>query len=177
MEQLVKLIEILIWPVTVLVIYLLNHKEINAVIKSLMERIRMGAEINIKGVVIGTVPTHLPSMQDKSKLTKEYFALIHSSWRYPKKDLEFKRRMYGIQVILQAQPEVLDEVEYVTYHLHESYPNPLQTKQDRKRNFELKELAWGEYLLKADIKVKGMDEPFHLDRYINLTETGDRLLV
>jgi hypothetical protein len=142
-----------------------------------MERIKQGAEIDIKGVVIGSIPNNLPVMKDKKEITKDYFALIHASWRYPKKDLEFKKRMYCIQVIIQAQQEVLDEVEFVKYYLHNSYPNPIQTKHDKKNHFELKELAWGEYLLKAEVKLKESNNVIQLERYINLTETGNKLIV
>ncbi len=109
-------------------------------------------------------------------VSENHLALLHSCWRYPKKDKEFGKKMYVIQVIVQANKGVLDRIEYVKHSLHPSYPNKLQTKTDRENNFELKEVAWGEFNLKAEVKIKGQKELINLSRYINLTETGDNLL-
>lgn len=84
--------------------------------------------------------------------------------------------MYVIQIIIQANNDVLDKVEYVRYSLHSSYPNRVQTKTNRKDQFELKELAWGEFNLKAEVKIKGQQDLITLTRYINLNEKGENLL-
>ena len=47
---------------------------------------------------------------------------------------------------------------------------------NQENNFELKELAWGEFNLKADVKMNGQEELISLTRYINLSETGENLL-
>jgi transcription initiation factor IIF auxiliary subunit len=83
--------------------------------------------------------------------------------------------MYVVHAAIQAPYSVLDGIDYVKYYLHPSYPNPVQTVTDRNTRFKLKELAWGEYTLRAEAKVKGQDEPITLSRYINLTETGPRI--
>ncbi len=176
-ENFVNLIGIIIWPLCLLLVYFLNFRLLNNVLNALMERIKSGAPIDFKGIVIGSIPTNLPKLNKDNVITKDYFALIHSSWRYPKKDKEFGRKMYCIQVILQAQPEVLDKVQYVKYYLHPTYPNPVQTRQDRSKYFELKELAWGEFIMKAEIKIKDKENLLEIERYINLTETGSRLLL
>jgi hypothetical protein len=177
MENYIRLVDVIIWPLCVMLLYLFNYKSLNAILDSIKKRIMNNAPIDFKGIKIGSVPTNLPNIEKDSPITKDFFALIHSSWRYAKKDVEFGKKMYGIQVILQAQPEVLDKVEYVKYYLHDLYPNPIQVKQDRKKNFELKELAWGEFILKAEIKLKNKSDLISIERYINLTETGSRLLV
>lgn len=177
MEDIVKIIDIVIWPIILILIYILNHNTIQDVLSSIKERIKHNAPIDIKGVKIGSIPMHLPNFDSDTKITHDFFALIHSSWRYKKKDKEFGKKMYGIQVIINAQPDVLDQVQYVKYHLHHSYPNKIITRQDRHRYFELKELAWGEFHLKAEVKLKGEEELIVLKRYINLTDTGDRLLM
>ncbi len=83
--------------------------------------------------------------------------------------------MYCFHAIIQAPDEVLERIEYVKYHLHPSYPNSVQTITDRKNHFKLKELAYGESNLKAEVKIKGQPELIKLSRYINLTETGPRI--
>ena len=64
-------------------------------------------------------------------MTENHLALIHSSWRHPRKDAEFGRPMFAFHVVLQATEAVLDRVESVRYSLHPSYPNPIQTVTDR----------------------------------------------
>jgi tetratricopeptide (TPR) repeat protein len=108
-------------------------------------------------------------------VTENHLALIHSSWRYPKKDAEFGRQMYCFHVVVQGRDEVLDRIEYVKYRLDPSYPNPDRTVTDRKSRFKLKELAWGESTVRAEVKVKGQEEPIQLSRHINLNETGPRI--
>ena len=102
-------------------------------------------------------------------------ALIHSSWRYPKKDAEFGRRMWAFHVIVQARDEVLDQIEYVKYFLARSYPNPVQIVTDRSTRFKLKELANGESTVRCEVKIKGQEAPVLLTRYINLADTGPRI--
>ncbi len=109
-------------------------------------------------------------------MTEDHLALIfHSSWRYPKKDQDLGRPAYAVHAVIQARDSVLDRSDSVRYRLHPSYPNPIQTITDRESRFKLKELAWGESILRADAKIRGQDEPIHLSRYINLTETGSRI--
>jgi hypothetical protein len=40
----------------------------------------------------------------------------------------------------------------------------------------LKELAWGTSRVNAELKIKGQEESDKLSRYINLSETGEKLL-
>jgi len=109
------------------------------------------------------------------EITSNHMALIHSSWRYPKKDAEFGRRMWVFHVVVQARDEVLDRIEYVKYFLDQSYPNPVQTVTDRQSRFRLKELANGESSVRCEVKIKGQERLVFLERYINLTDTGPRI--
>lgn len=175
-EQIIILIDKIIWPTLIFAIYLINFKKIKRIIEVLILRVEKGAEFQLSSLKIGQIPISLPSPKENEKVTENNLALLHSSWRYPKKDLEFKKTMYVIQVIIQAHSDVLDRIEYVKYSLHSSYPNRIQTKTDRACQFELKELAWGEFNLKATVKIKAQDEIITVTRYINLTETGENLL-
>ena len=134
-----------------------------------------GAEVTSNWVTFGAAPSNLKSPEGGAPVTENHLALIHSSWRYPKKDAEFNKPMYGVHVVIQATDEVLDRIESVKYSLHPSYPNPIQVVTDRKSRFKLKELAWGESSVRAEIKIKGQEQPIRLARYINLTLTGPRI--
>ncbi|MNC03090.1 hypothetical protein D3C75_504860 [compost metagenome] len=143
--------------------------------EALTNRIKAGAQIETPWFSVHALSTTLPLPEAGSAVTVEHLALIHSSWRYPQKDKEFGRRMYAFNAIIQGQDDVLDRVEYVKYLLHRSYPNPIQTTTDRVERFKLKELAYGETELRAEVKIKDQDDLVCLARYINLTETGSRL--
>jgi hypothetical protein len=175
-DQIINLIDKIVWPTIVLIIYLFNYTKINEVITVLVTRIKSGAELQISSFKVGQIPVSLPSPKEDENVTENNLALLHTSWRYPKKDKEFSKKMYVIQVVIQANNDVLDRIEFVKYSLHSSYPNPLQTKANRENQFELKELAWGEFNLKAMVKIKGQNDAIKLVRFINLTETGENLL-
>lgn len=176
-EQTIALIDKIIWPILIFGIYLNNSKKIKLIIDVLISRVEKGAEFQFSTIKIGQIPMSLPSPKENEKVTENNIALLHSSWRYPRKDKDFKKKMYVIQVIVQAQNDVLDRIEYVKYTLHSSYPNRVQIKNDRISKFQIKELAWGEFNLKATIKIKDQGDLIDLVRYINLSETGEDLLI
>jgi hypothetical protein len=66
--------------------------------------------------------------------------------------------MYQIHVVVFGTSAALDRIERVTYYLYESYPNPVRTSIDRKRVFELKELAYKYSVIRVDICIKGQVE-------------------
>lgn len=174
-ENLITLITGIIWPVTVLLILVIFHPHVASILFALKKRIDAGSEIITPFVTMGPPPMTLESPKRGEPITENHMALIHSSWRYPKKDKEFKRPMYCFHAVIQAEKDVLDRIEYVIYHLHRSYPNPIQKVSKRETRFMLKELAWGGSLLRAEVKVKGQEELIKLSRYINLTETGPEI--
>ena len=175
MDQAIELLKILVWPAIILVVYVTNYKRFKSILSSLENRIKQGAAIEFQGFKVGA-PITLPKVPKDEKVTEEHLALVHSSWRYPKKDQEFGKPMYCFQVIVEGQSQTLDRVEYVKYTLHKSYPNGEQIKHDRKKHFELKELAWGSSTVRAEIKIEGQEELIKLSRFINLSDTGERLL-
>jgi hypothetical protein len=175
-EQFIAFIDKIVWPLFFIIIYLLNVKSFNRIFTAIVARIESGAEVQISSFKVGQIPVSLPTPEENEEVNENHLALLHSSWRYPKKDNEFDKKMYIIQVILQANKEVLAKVEFVRYILHPSYPNKLQIKTNKENNFELKELAWGEFNLRAEVKIKDQEELIKLNRYINLTETGENLL-
>jgi hypothetical protein len=109
-------------------------------------------------------------------VTDEHLVLVHSSWRVPQRDAEFGgQEMYQIHVIVFGDHSALDRIQKVAYYLDPAYPDPVRESTDRQRNFELKELANGYSVVRADISIQGQVELVRLSRFINLTETGPRL--
>jgi hypothetical protein len=110
-----------------------------------------------------------PEIQQTSKSPKQYenvLYLIHSV-SAPRVDTDGIERR-AVQVIVDADSEsILDNIEKVVYHLHPTFPNPDREVTDRKRRFELKTRAWGEFNLSADVYLKGYEEPLKLNRYLS----------
>jgi TIR domain len=118
----------------------------------------------------------VPEPSPSEPVTSDHLVLVHSCWRVPHRDADFGGQpMYQIHVILYGSRSALDRVSQVEYELDPSYPDPLQTRTDRARNFELKELANGYSVIHAHVSIKGQVDTVHLSRFINLTETGPRL--
>ena len=174
-DQWIKLIDTMAWPFVVIVTFVVFYPQLSKLFKAILHRIESGAEFTTPWASVGKAPSAVEAPKESEPITENHMALIHSSWRYPKKDKEFGYRMYGFHVIIQAPDEVLDRIEFVKYKLDSSYPNPVQTVNDRKSHFKLKELAWCESILRAEVKIKDQYELIHLSRYINLTETGPRI--
>lgn len=175
MKDLAAILDAIVWPVFAAIFIGLFHRNIKSLIETIKIRIEKGASLTTPFGSLGPAPLGIEAPKENEPITENHMALIHSSWRYPKKDSEFKRTMYCFHAIIQAPDEVLDRIEYVKYHLHPSYPNSEQTVFDRASQFKLKELAWGESNLKADVKIKDQDDIIKLSRYINLTETGPKI--
>ena len=123
----------------------------------------------------------LASVPPGQTISAENLTLIHSSWRRSDKDENYNfRKMYQIHLIVYGRPDVLNRIKSVTYNLN-GYP-PDRVKQEgreRKKNYELKELAWGQSYVRADVFIKdqpeGSENPVHLYQFISLHESGPKL--
>lgn len=122
--------------------------------------------------------------ESPEELPPDYYFLNHSSFLRVHKQAEFRKRTgvpfahYDIRVIVDSYYEgALEKVEKVTYILDEAYPEQIRTitNSESSNKFLLKELANGEYVLMADIYVKGRKEPIHLQRHITLWKSGPKL--
>jgi hypothetical protein len=171
----VELVKALVWPVVAIIGLSIFHKPLLAILHGLERRLDAGASIKIYSVEVGQAPTNLPIPSKDEAVTANHMALIHSSWRYRKKDAEFGKRMWAFHVVVQARDEVLDRIEYVKYFLDKSYPNPVQVVTDRPSRFKLKELAYGESTVRAEVKIRDQEELVPLARYINLADSGPRI--
>jgi hypothetical protein len=57
-------------------------------------------------------------------------------------------------VWIEASDSRLRTVESVTYHLHPTFPNPVVVVRDRASKFRLSSGGWGEFEIKADVRLK-----------------------
>lgn len=51
-------------------------------------------------------------------------------------------------------PDSLDEIAYVEYHLHPTFPNPVKRVRHKEGGFPLETKGWGLFVLKAKVIFK-----------------------
>jgi hypothetical protein len=119
----------------------------------------------------------LPEITEKKEIPADYFYINHHSfYREDKQDqlralTNLKCKLYYIHITTNSYYQgAVDHVEKVEYYLHETYPEPIQVRTNKKDNFLLKELAYGEYVLIAKIYLKNRKIPLILNRYISLSQ-------
>jgi hypothetical protein len=61
-------------------------------------------------------------------------------------------------VWLEAPDAILDQVEYVIYTLHSSFPNPVRTIRDRASKFRVMDEGWSTFTIYAQVVTKGGDQ-------------------
>ena len=58
-----------------------------------------------------------------------------------------------------SPPSSLDELEYVEYHLHSTFKNPVVRVRDADNGFPLKRKGWGVFTLRAKLVFKSDRKP------------------
>ncbi len=87
-------------------------------------------------------------------------------------------KVYNIHAIIDSTIEnALEKVDHVEYFLP-SHPGTSghQIKSDYKDKFQLKDLAYTDIYIYAEVYLKGKDEPIRLREFITLKESSPRLL-
>ena len=163
------------WPILVGVLIFTYRDLIKSILVAAVARVQQGDEIKIGIVTIGQAVGQLKKPLIGELLTDDHLALIHRSWRVPQRDIEFGPPMHQIHVIVFGTKEALLQVEYVVYRLEDVYPNPVQAGGSLETNFELKELANGYSLIRAEVHIRGQAEPVRLSRFIDLTDESPPL--
>lgn len=75
---------------------------------------------------------------------------------------------YSVKVTLGAiEPSLLDDVEKVVYHLHETFKDSDREVTDRSDDFAIMFSAWGQFEIKADVYLKHSSTPIKLRRWLN----------
>jgi hypothetical protein len=184
MENFAKLLSALssvAWPLIFLIILYYNRESLKKLIdgSSNIAFEFMGGKVSInptKKLVDHSSSDKLPAILSDEKLPADYFYINHKSHLNEEKQEKYKSRtglnfdLYNIEVSVESYyKEAIEKVEKVEYYLHESYPEPIYIKTNKKDNFLLKELAYGEYVLISKVFLKGQNTPIVLNRYINLT--------
>jgi hypothetical protein len=173
--ELFKAVAALSWPILVGALLFIYRNPVRALFQAALARVLRGDELKIGIVTLGQAVGQLKVPLPAEALTDDHLALIHRSWRVPARDAEFGQPMYQIHVIVFGTVEALRRVNYVVYRLEVAYPMPVRVGGPLSTNFELKELANGYSLIRAEVHVRGQTEPVRLSRFIDLTEQSPPL--
>ena len=73
---------------------------------------------------------------------------------------------YQWTVSLNADAKILDQIDYVIYHLHPTFQPPIHTIRDRQSNFGLTMIGWGIFDIPTEIHFK---DGSHVDTTYSLT--------
>ena len=125
----------------------------------------------------------LTDKEEPNILPADYIYINHTSFLRENKQREFQAIThvniphYDIRVIIDSYYKgALERIRFVKYYLHQSYPEPIQTRSNMKDHFCLKEIANGEYVLIAKIFLKDLEKPIILERYITLWNSGPKII-
>ncbi len=67
--------------------------------------------------------------------------------------------------------EELDSIEYVEYHLHPSFRNPIKRSRSKRNNFSITVKGWGVFELTARVKFKGDKKNLFLTHKLEFEDT------
>lgn len=65
---------------------------------------------------------------------------------------------YQWMVFVDEDNAVLDKIEYVSYVLHPTFPNPIRIVRDRKSKFALESSGWGSFKMFITVGFKDGNE-------------------
>jgi hypothetical protein len=83
--------------------------------------------------------------------------------------------MYQMHVIVFGTEAAIKQIDYVVYRLDKSYPCSVQVVSSKRKNFELKELANGYSLIRAEVYIRDQPKVVRLSRFIDLTDASPPL--
>lgn len=193
MEKWVPLVQVLVWPVLLIVFLFIARDKVFAVLDAIVIRIKKGDSFQAGPFGMGkSVPQDAYSADDlvkEGKNRKELdnifscgdypympsevqkvrsVRLVHEIGPWGKDKDGYTRR--DIIVTLDTLPEaILEKIIRVTYYLPNSWPEKLrvQTRSDNSNNFRFKTRAYGEVSIGALVEFKDDIPPIVLNRYCN----------
>ncbi|MCL1633247.1 hypothetical protein M2650_01100 [Luteimonas sp. SX5] len=171
------LIIALVWPAFIGAVLWWLRADIPRLFSALVDRVEKGDPAEAFGVKLGVshpkLPTEtpvapLPAPKSPAKADPgppHEIYLLHKYTRDKSLDKN-GRRYYRLNIWIEADGIDLGTISSVTYHLHETFDNPLRVVSDHSTAFELTTAAWGSFLLFADITFKD-GTMWRIERYLN----------
>ena len=172
-----ELIVALIWPVFIGAVIWWLRKDIPRLFGALVDRVEKGDPAEAFGVKLGSLQPKLPTDTPVAALpapkspaqadpgAPHEIYLLHKYTRAKSLDKD-GRRYYRLNIWVEADGIDLSTVNSITYHLHETFDNPIRVVSDHLTAFELSTAAWGSFLLFADVSFKD-GTMWRIERYLN----------
>lgn len=173
MKDWIPLLSSLVWPLFLAALLYLFRDSVRNVAIAIAEKVRSAASVEVgpSGIKVSGIQT--PRAEAVSADTRRHNGLPHdlymTHWatRAPELDRE-QLKYYRLKIAMDAdRPELLDDVERVTYHLDPTFRDPDRTATDRPSAFAIRTAAWGEFNMTAEVYRKGNSDPLVIERYIN----------
>ncbi|MGQ9447344.1 pYEATS domain-containing protein [Xanthomonas citri pv. bilvae] len=171
------LIAALIWPVFIGAVLWWLRKDIPRLFGALVDRVEKRDSAEAFGVKLGssqpklppdTSAAALPASSPPAKADPGAPHEIYLLHRYTRaKSLDKNgRRYYRLNIWVESDGIDLGTVNSITYHLHETFENPVRVVSDHLTAFALDTGAWGSFLLFADVSFKD-GTVWRIERYLN----------
>jgi hypothetical protein len=187
-----SLIQTGIWIVGLAALLILGRHRLRTLTDALVQRIIQGAPIELGPVNIGAAPAamrntkemsataegvdgaELPTDVESVLLERHYPAglaedvyLLHSAL-IVRPRTPTSPAVYRVRAWMEADsPKLLDEIQRVTYRLHDTFPQKVIATTARAQDFELWMNVYGEFTLVAHVERKGKPALW-LARYLEL---------
>jgi hypothetical protein len=123
-----------------------------------------------------SVPPRPPGPMDK--VTADDLVLVWTSWRSPKHDHKNPDGgpVYRFDVVIGAEPSVLDRIERVIYFLPPAWGSSSPAiVTDRPSAFRLRQIMWWDLVVRARVYIQGQAEVQSLSSHIWRMEQGPRI--
>jgi hypothetical protein len=180
MKDWIPFLQAMVWPVFWAILLFFYRPHLAKLVQSVRERIEAGAdfEAGIGGLKVGQAPKLADRATEKplgSNPEVESELVDHPSSMYlvhtARRDVHSDKNgnaYFRVHIYLDAdEAESLDDVEKVTYFLHETFKKPIRTETDLSTKFEVQTVVWGEFNVAARVVMKDGSAK-NLERYINL---------
>ena len=120
------------------------------------------------------------NVQQSRALTPADLSLESTSWRAPRHDAAHQRKVYRFDVVVAGADTILNRIHRVEYQLPPAWDDhgrnrAHQVVVNRRSRFKLKDLAYTDLTVDANIHVWGQPDPIRLSTSVRITETGRRL--
>lgn len=171
------LIVAMVWPALIIGVLIWLRGDIPRLFGALIKRIEQGDSLEAGGIKLGSsqprLPVDNPNTAEPTPAATvaadpgppHEIYLLHKFRR--DKSLDKNGRIYyRLNIWIENDGIDLSTIESVTYHLHESFDNPVRVVTDHSTAFELSTGGWGSFLLFADVHFKS-GATWRIERYLN----------
>ncbi|MDH5828928.1 hypothetical protein QFW80_00115 [Luteimonas sp. M1R5S18] len=170
------LLTALVWPALIVGVLYWQRNDIQRLLSALASRVERGDTFEAGGIKLESTQPRLPTDAPSPSAAADSqngadpgpphdIFLLHRFRRDRSLDKN-GHVYYRLNIWIESDGIDLSTIESVTYHLHESFKDPVRTITDHSIAFELNTAGWGSFLLFADVKFHG-GATWRIERYLN----------